>query len=153
MKYIANGNWIIPCIPRRGFKSVLDAVFEASSGITKNLPRYPEPTELSDAIVAGRKLDLSGTASCPIYDCLRRNVDATFRRIWHYFDQIVVEGIAPQWLAQEITRTDATHFPRIMVRIRAGGRRSCVLHRAKHIRSAWSELRTDSCASRCRRPR
>ena len=50
---------------------------------------------LANSIVAGRRLDLSGYLSCAHYDCLRKNIDTTFKHVWHYFDNIVVEGMSP----------------------------------------------------------
>jgi hypothetical protein len=44
------------------------------------------------AILAGRGIDLSGQLSCLHPDCQRRQVDALFGRVLHYFDEIVVAG-------------------------------------------------------------
>ena len=46
-------------------------------------------------IVAGRTIDLSGKLGCYHPECLQRDVDRLFSRVWHYFDIIVVEGLAP----------------------------------------------------------
>lgn len=100
-----------------GVKGVVQAVFSASEEIQNNLPQYPDSSELGDSIVAGRKLDFSGTTSCPAFECMQQGVDSTFKRVWHYFDQIVVEGLAPQWLAYKIRTTDADHFPITMATI------------------------------------
>lgn len=61
---------------------------------------------MKESIVAGRKLDLSGVMSCPAYECMRENIDSNFRRIWHYFDQIVVEGLSPIILCNEMSTMD-----------------------------------------------
>jgi hypothetical protein len=95
------------------FNNLLETIFKVSQE-----PRaIPPPSELNDSIVAGRKLDLSGVASCPVYECLREGIDSTFKRVWHYFDQIVVEGISPGWLAEDIRTSDKNNFPFIMRRI------------------------------------
>jgi hypothetical protein len=47
-------------------------------------------------IVAGAQIDLSGDLSCNHRDCLRAQVDDLFRRVWHYFDEIVVVGYDPR---------------------------------------------------------
>lgn len=51
-----------------------------------------EPIEISDGILAGRKIDLSGLVQCPHLDCVRERIEDTFPRMWHYFDKIVLEG-------------------------------------------------------------
>jgi hypothetical protein len=69
----------------------------------------PEPLNVgqsNEAIVAGRRLDLSGAVSCFAFDCLRRAVDSTFKRIWHYFDQIVVEGLSPLSVMESLNTLD-----------------------------------------------
>ena len=48
---------------------------------------------ISNSIVAGRSLDLSGSIDCGGYPCLRRDVDVAFLRMWHYFDGIVIASI------------------------------------------------------------
>lgn len=44
------------------------------------------------SIVAGRSLDLTGYLACGHPDCLKRQVDDLFRRVWHYFDKIAIVG-------------------------------------------------------------
>ena len=43
-----------------------------------------------NSILAGRGIDLSGHLDCNGASCRRRQVDELFRRVWHYFDKIVV---------------------------------------------------------------
>ncbi len=51
-----------------------------------------EPIEISDGILAGRKTDLSGIIQCSDLDCVSQRIEDTFPRMWHYFDQVVLEG-------------------------------------------------------------
>ena len=59
----------------------------------------------SVSIVAGTGIDLSGGHSvCPSPTCMRGQVDELFKRVWHYFDSIVVNDVftpillsKPQW--------------------------------------------------------
>src|SRR5579884_4285316 len=45
-------------------------------------------------IVAGTGIDLSGgNMVCPSPECMRAQVDKLFRRVWHYFDRIVVRYV------------------------------------------------------------
>ncbi|MER6220430.1 hypothetical protein ABT189_07475 [Streptomyces sp900105755] len=44
------------------------------------------------SIVAGSTMDFSGRMNCSHADCLERQVDRLFSRVWHYFDSVVVEG-------------------------------------------------------------
>ncbi len=62
----------------------------------------PDEDLLTDSIVAGRRLDLSGSLSCPAYECLRKEIDTTFKNVWHYFDNIVVEGLSPRTVAESL---------------------------------------------------
>jgi hypothetical protein len=94
-----NSDWEIGHVlnAKSGIKSLERSISKASH---KYDSFYAEV--LNDSIVAGRKLDLSGSMSCPTYECMRRRIDSTFKRVWHYFDQIVVEGLAPRLLTEQI---------------------------------------------------
>jgi hypothetical protein len=46
-----------------------------------------------DAVLASRRIDLSGYVECHHYDCVRSRIESTYPRLWHYFDQLVIEGI------------------------------------------------------------
>jgi hypothetical protein len=53
------------------------------------------------SLVAGRSLDLTGYIACGHPDCLTRQVDCLFARVWHYFDSIAIVGPdAHQFLEQ-----------------------------------------------------
>jgi hypothetical protein len=43
-------------------------------------------------IVAGRALDLAGYLACSHPDCMTKQVDLLFSRVWHYFDNIAIVG-------------------------------------------------------------
>jgi hypothetical protein len=140
-----------------GFNGLMEAIFKAaqdfraSQEMRKGEAEYPDSNVLSDSIVAGRKLDLSGKASCSSYNCLRQGIDSTFKRVWHYFDQIVVEGLAPDWLAQEIESANAERIPFTILKIRdqarlllylrdIGAERFVVFHpRSYFCQEHWAE--------------
>jgi hypothetical protein len=44
----------------------------------------------ADSIIASRYLDLSGFLSCPCFECQIPTVDKVFRRVWHYFDSVII---------------------------------------------------------------
>ncbi len=46
---------------------------------------------LSQSVVAGRRVDLSGFLNCPHFDCVSPQIDILFGKTWHYFDIIVVD--------------------------------------------------------------
>ena len=56
--------------------------------------------------------------ACPTYNCMRKTIDSTFRRVWHYFDQIVVEGLSPRILAYEVGDQDEVAQSRTLLSIR-----------------------------------
>jgi hypothetical protein len=51
----------------------------------------PELETNQETILAGRGIDLSGRLDCNHPDCRRKQIDQLFRRVWHYFDRIIVE--------------------------------------------------------------
>ena len=59
-----------------------------------DVPYTVEEISLGDipTIVAGQAVDLSGELDCLHWDCLKKQVDSLFSRIWHYFDRVVVVG-------------------------------------------------------------
>jgi hypothetical protein len=59
-------------------------------------------------IVAGRTIDLSGELGCFSPKCMQGDVDTLFSRAWHYFDTIVVVGLAPQY-AQYLLKDFSDH--------------------------------------------
>ncbi len=52
-------------------------------------------------IVAGRAMDLTGFLACGHPECLTKQVDELFARVWHYFDKIAVVG-ADAHLVEEL---------------------------------------------------
>jgi hypothetical protein len=61
------------------------------------------------AVVAGRKVDFSGFLGCPHFDCVASQVDALFARTWHYFDNVVVDALAPEAVIDPPRRASMTH--------------------------------------------
>ncbi len=61
--------------------------------------------DASKSIVAGRMIDLSGLA-CYHPDCLRKDVDRLFSRVWHHFDKIVVVGLTPEYVNRLLENLD-----------------------------------------------
>jgi hypothetical protein len=105
-----------------GVKRLAEFVEKAAHEQKTLQVRYPTPAELGSSIVAGRRLDLSGTFTCTAYDCLRALVDSTFMRIWHYFDGIVVEGISPVEIMEGLKSArshDQYHFEFSLIRDQA----------------------------------
>jgi hypothetical protein len=45
----------------------------------------------TESILAGRGIDLSGRLDCSHPDCRTRQIEELLRRVWHYFDRIIVE--------------------------------------------------------------
>ena len=60
-----------------------------------NKPSQANFPRIGDAIVAGSKIDLSGTIGCCALECLQNTIDSGYKNLWHYFDKIVVEGLDP----------------------------------------------------------
>jgi hypothetical protein len=75
-----------------GYRELLETA-ERSLDATR-----PQPS--SRAVVAGRTLDLSGKVTCIAPPCLKRQVDELLVRVWHYFDEVVVEGLSADLLVQ-----------------------------------------------------
>jgi hypothetical protein len=65
----------------------------------------PPERDRSRSIVAGAAIDLSGTLDCPHRDCRKSKVEELFRRIWHYFDHVIIadpvgHGVTHHWSEQ-----------------------------------------------------
>jgi hypothetical protein len=65
-------------------------------------------------IVAARGIDLSGELGCVHFECLEREVETLFRRVWHYFDYIVVAE-PPQEVAIAYGRKQSPDLERILI--------------------------------------
>lgn len=59
------------------------------------------------AIVAGRSLDLTNFLACGHPECISKQVDDLFSRVWHYFDEIVVVGPDAHWFVDGLEVPDA----------------------------------------------
>ena len=102
--------WLYSWIDEQGVRSRSDADDRLSEpeGMAKLLRSASEAVAKPDArftgvdgeypIVAGAHLDLSSTVTCAAAACQIAQVDELFSRVWHYFDRIVVEGLAPDRL-------------------------------------------------------
>jgi hypothetical protein len=78
------------CVKVARKKSALDRLFELSAAAPRSInpesvPRY--------SVVAGSRVDLSAQLSCAEWECLVPQVDYVFSRIWHYFDNVIVDGL------------------------------------------------------------
>jgi hypothetical protein len=62
--------------------------------VTRAAAQETEPVDIPSGrgIVAGRALDLTGYLTCGHPDCLTKQVDRLFSRVWHYFDNIAIVG-------------------------------------------------------------
>lgn len=54
-------------------------------------PAIYDPQMLNQAVIAGRRVDLSGFLDCPHFDCVQPKIDILFGKTWHYFDTIVID--------------------------------------------------------------
>lgn len=57
----------------------------------------------ADSVLAGAGIDLAGTITCSQFECQKKAIDNAYGRIWHYFDNIVVEGCNPKQFAQHLS--------------------------------------------------
>lgn len=58
-----------------------------------------------NSLIAGRSYDLAGYLACGHPDCLTKQVDELFTRVWHYFDQIAVVGLDAHQFLDLVRRT------------------------------------------------
>ena len=98
--------WVFDWFDEAGVKTAADAkkALAPESGAAKRMADLAEeaqsvlwsPGSGKNGIVAGTGLDLTGNLACHQIDCLKADVDKLFRRVWHYFDTIIVaDGITP----------------------------------------------------------
>jgi hypothetical protein len=69
-------------------------------------------------IIAGYNMDLSATMSCVHHDCLARELDRLFSKVWHYFDRIVVEGPSASRYVRNIENTPRDKRPKMTWEVR-----------------------------------
>jgi len=60
-------------------KRFVERVEQAAAEAEQNPP--PGRGAIGDAIVAGKKLDLSGTISCSVFPCLKATIDNAFKNV------------------------------------------------------------------------
>lgn len=78
------------CVKVARKKNALDRLFELSAAAplsinSESVPRY--------SVVAGSRVDLSARLGCADWECLVPQVDYVFGRIWHYFDNVIVDAL------------------------------------------------------------
>lgn len=87
-------------VDEQGIKSLEDAerqfvdsaVLDSFLELVTTIPGVDSPVDSSQAIVAGCAVDLSGSLDCAHWECRQKQVNTLFRRIWHYFDDVVIVG-------------------------------------------------------------
>lgn len=98
----------------------------------------PLPRDSSQAIVAGKTLDLSGDLDC-CFICLDEQLDRLMERSWPYFDQVVVRGLAPEKVIEYARVSDdaATKLivahAQILFRVQEVGLSPLVIFRPKPV--------------------
>lgn len=96
--------WVFDWLAENGIKSLGDArkllsKSKALQGLRNHAETYHHTQPKADtndlSLVAGTGIDLSGGSMvCPSPTCMRAQVDTLFRRVWHYFDSIVVTDMS-----------------------------------------------------------
>jgi hypothetical protein len=66
--------------------------------LAETAPAYGDPNQEAPdfSVAAGRGIDLSGYMSCRHFDCMQKAVNSAFPNIFHYFDNIIVQGASPR---------------------------------------------------------
>lgn len=72
-------------------RSALSELRELAQLAIKSAPR--SSASVGTSILAARGLDFSGKLTCGHFDCRKLEIDGLFRRVWHYFDEIVVDDV------------------------------------------------------------
>jgi hypothetical protein len=129
--------------------SVLDELRARAEIWTKS----KTPVKADDfSVLAGAGIDLcGGYNACPSPTCMRAQVDALFRKVWHYFDRIVVRDVfTPTLLTQcdgppeEVAGVLQTHIAPLLYLREIGAselvafvpKRLCVEHWERHAEEA-----------------
>ncbi len=107
-------SWLSEWLDEEGFRSLaqvekalrLHPVRRKLVRRAREVPRDVgyDSEDLSAPVVASTNVDLSGFTGCAAGACRIQAVDDLFRRVWHYFDQIVVSGPAAPALASALAR-------------------------------------------------
>lgn len=111
------------------------AAHEKGSGVSRS----------DHSIVAGTGIDLSGGHSiCPGLECMRAQVDQLFKRVWYYFDEIVVRDaftpalLHPNKKSEGIIEFLLTHLAPLLY-LREIGAEQLVQFTPKHFCSDWEK--------------
>jgi hypothetical protein len=98
-----HGYWLYRWIDEIGIRSIKDLHKAAKS--TPNIDRLQELSYLDTAeplsgrelaygsVVAGRRIDLSGSMGCIHFDCIAPQINSLFSKVWHYFDAVTVDSM------------------------------------------------------------
>jgi hypothetical protein len=70
----------------------------------------------TDAIVAGRTLDLHSQYTCGRFGCMKDRIERTFLSTWHYFDSVVVAGPSETRLVRDISTTRKADREKVIIR-------------------------------------
>ena len=84
---------------REKFQELTSMALEAQSSAGSD-PRTNNP------IVAGRGIDLSGELTSADEDELIDEVNQAFGRTWHYFDEVIVEGLSARRFSKMLSNRD-----------------------------------------------
>lgn len=69
-------------------------------------------------LIAGHNMDLSAHMSCLHHECLSREFDKLFSRVWHYFDKVVIEGPSSTMYANKIAGTPKSERQRLIYEVK-----------------------------------
>jgi hypothetical protein len=106
---VDNRHWIFEWLAENHIESSADAksllpkykVIESLRNRAE-LARKRDIAFSTTSIVAGKGIDLSsGGMICSAPECMRRQVDTLLKRVWHYFDTIVVDDALTPLLSGE----------------------------------------------------
>jgi hypothetical protein len=82
-------------------------IFEEFEELVAQVPTVETPVAAPErTLVAGRGLDLSGDLDCRAWKCRQKQVDQVFRRMWHYFDRVVIVGAHQTELPPDLETED-----------------------------------------------
>lgn len=114
--------WMYDWLDERGIRSPADAKrvlarprglrsLQAAAQAAADAPRSNVvPLDHTEGVIAaGRSMDLSGVLDCMHWECLTRKLDDLFRNVWHYFDEVVVEGPGASRVTRQFERDSTEH--------------------------------------------
>jgi hypothetical protein len=69
--------------------AAVDHLIELREGRTGTI--IGDTNSSGSAVIAGRRVDLSGFLGCAHFECVSPQIDTLFSKTWHYFDTIIVD--------------------------------------------------------------